>query len=336
MNRILVTRIGGIGDVVMTTAVIAGLKELYPNSHIAYLVAPNAVDAVAGLPCVDEVIAFRKDLKTQLSILKKIWRFDLALHADVTYRPAVLSALARIPVRVGLAHKRRQWLTNPIEWEPCQDSLYDPETVAQWLRTATGIDITKTSGWSALHYAEATPMEEKHVCDMLSAVGVSPGTEYLVAALHASGDAKDWPADKWRTFFEKIRQISSVPIILVGDKPAPADLPVGVFDLACKTNLRELGFIMRRAVFFIGGCSLPMHVARAFHIPSIGLYGPNPVTKGAPPELVAAHATKHACAPCEGYYSGACGHPDCMSSIEPGEVFNSFHQWWVKGKERSV
>lgn len=334
MNKILVTRIGGIGDVVMTTAVITGLKELYPHSHITYLVAPNAVDAVQGLSCVDEVIAFRKDFKTQLHILNRIWHFDMALFADVTYRSAVLAALARIPLRIGLAHKRGQWLTHPIKWEKYMDSLYDPETVAQWLFMASGIDVTKTPAWPAFQYAEATHSEQQRVDDLVASCGIRPGDDYLVAALHASGDAKDWPEEQWRTFFGMLRENGiETPIVLVGDKPSPTNLGEHILDLAGKTNLRELGAVIKHASFFIGGCSLPMHVARAFHVPAIGLYGPNPVTKGAPPELVAAHMTKHTCAPCEGYYSGACEHPDCMASIAPEEVFNSFICWWKSHKE---
>lgn len=331
MNKILVTRIGGIGDVVMTTAVIAGLKELYPDSYIAYLVLPNAVDAVKGLSFINEVIPFRKDFRSQLTILKKIWHFDLSLHADVTYRPTILAALAGIRVRIGMAHKRAKWLTYSIPWQKYMDEKYDPALVAEWLCTATGIDVTKTAVWSNLFYAEATESEKQHVQTLLVDHGVSGN--YIVASLHTAAREKDWPFEKWIAFFEMVQREAPIPIVLVGDKPVPGELPDGVVNFTCKTNLREMGNVIKRARLFIGGCSLPMHAARAFHIPSIGLYGPNPVVKGAPPELIAAHVTKAPCAPCEGYYSGGCAAPYCMQSIEPEAVFASYSQWLQSQQE---
>lgn len=57
-GRILLIRLDGIGDVVLTTPLIRELHKNYPNKAIDVIVAPYAVEVFSSCPYVDRVISF--------------------------------------------------------------------------------------------------------------------------------------------------------------------------------------------------------------------------------------------------------------------------------------
>ncbi len=89
----------------ISTGIVRAIREQFPHSQIAFMVDPDTYDLMQ-LPFVDEVIAYDKG-KPLLPVIRKIWRYDVAILLDFKYRSAWLPFLACIPVRAGLAHKRK-------------------------------------------------------------------------------------------------------------------------------------------------------------------------------------------------------------------------------------
>ncbi len=57
MDRILILKTGALGDVVRTTAILPGLRELHRDARIVWLTARGAVDLVRCHPLIAEVVA---------------------------------------------------------------------------------------------------------------------------------------------------------------------------------------------------------------------------------------------------------------------------------------
>ena len=55
-ERVLVVRLGAVGDVVRTRIAFAGLRELYPRARIEWLVEDRASDALDGIVGLDSVL----------------------------------------------------------------------------------------------------------------------------------------------------------------------------------------------------------------------------------------------------------------------------------------
>src|SRR5438552_547121 len=55
-NSILLVRLRLIGDVILTTPVIRGIREAYPHARLTYLVEPLSAPVVRHNPHLDEVI----------------------------------------------------------------------------------------------------------------------------------------------------------------------------------------------------------------------------------------------------------------------------------------
>ncbi|HMY75737.1 MAG TPA: glycosyltransferase family 9 protein, partial [Blastocatellia bacterium] len=115
--RILIIRLGAIGDVVHTLPALAALRRALPNAHLAWAVERGgAAKLLRGNPCLDELIeldlrGWRKTL-TKAETLSEIRRhiaqlrnanFDLSLDFQGLLKSAMVAWLPRIPRRLGFA-----------------------------------------------------------------------------------------------------------------------------------------------------------------------------------------------------------------------------------------
>ena len=118
-DRILVIRLGAVGDVVRTLPAVSSLRAAYAGAHLAWLVEPAATTAVEGQPWVDELIVFPRDRleealrrRAPSAALREVAgfvrglrrrRFDLVVDFHGILRSAVLGALSGARRRIGYA-----------------------------------------------------------------------------------------------------------------------------------------------------------------------------------------------------------------------------------------
>jgi hypothetical protein len=116
-ERILVIRLGALGDVVRTLPAFVDLRARYPRAHIAWLVERGAESVVRTQRGVDEVIVFprealeasiraRRPLELSLDALRFVRdlrrrRFDLGLDFHGILKSGVIAWLSGAAVRVG-------------------------------------------------------------------------------------------------------------------------------------------------------------------------------------------------------------------------------------------
>lgn len=93
MKKIFVSKQGGIGDVLISTPVLAEIKKYYPDSKLMLMIFPNAVDMVQGISFIDEIIAYDKKNMSFYSLWRKLLGYDVAILLDLSYRPAMAAAL---------------------------------------------------------------------------------------------------------------------------------------------------------------------------------------------------------------------------------------------------
>lgn len=111
-NRILVTRMKFIGDVVLTTPLLQSLRAANPSSHITYMAEAQACSLLQHHPAVDELIGydFRRPAvfeQARVALALRRSRFDIVLDLFSNPRSALLAYLSGAPVRVGLARAGR-------------------------------------------------------------------------------------------------------------------------------------------------------------------------------------------------------------------------------------
>jgi ADP-heptose:LPS heptosyltransferase len=111
-QRILITRMKFIGDVVLTTPIIRSVRNAYPDAYIAYLGEKNAVSLLEHNPNLDEIVPFdfsRPTIFEQPRVVFQLKRrkFDIAIDLFNNPRSALFTYLSGARVRVGAERKGR-------------------------------------------------------------------------------------------------------------------------------------------------------------------------------------------------------------------------------------
>jgi ADP-heptose:LPS heptosyltransferase len=108
---------------------------------------------------------------------------------------------------------------------------------------------------------------------------VTPSSPYVVIHAFASAPEKAWPADRFVEIAERLRADGLEPVFLCG--PGDDVTPFVGFENS-RGQLRSAKALLRDAALFIGNDSGPAHMAAAFGIPVVVLYGPSDPVVWAP------------------------------------------------------
>lgn len=329
-KRILVTNRAGIGDVILSTSVLKAIKNKYPDSHLTLLVGRNVFDLVCGLPFIDTIITYERDQDSTFSIVKQIWRYDLAICLDFTYRSALLSFLAAIPVRAGLRHKRGIFLTHATDRDPHQEEIYEPFNFAHIIQRTIGVELE--GDFTALEVSPASQRDLAAVDELFAKAHLDSGYPVVAIAPFSSADAKNWPLELFQKLIFELKDRYHCTVVLLGAQPQRQQAAVlqQAENWLGQTRLTEMAEIMRRAKLFIGHCSGPIHIAAATGVPIIALYGATASAHWAPPKntIVVEHPLE--CTPCDAT-GFQCDHKKCMNQITVNEVLAACEKLWKIG-----
>ncbi len=334
-KRLLVIKLKQPGDVLVSTPVIAALKEAWPDCHLTYLVSKGTEDMVAGHPGLDDLMVVDRRGETWSQALRFARdlhrrRFDLVIELSGGDRGAIYSWLTGARERLGLARpgmpfwQRRVCFTRLLPRPPVQTHLVDQNL--EPLR-ALGIEPQKPR----LRFFWDQAVEER-TRQLLTSHGLAPGG-FVVMHPGAGWRFKCWTPQGYARVLEALQNEWRLPVILTGTKAAHEqellaairkDCRVKPINLAGRLSLKELGALIAKAKFFFGMDSAPMHLAAAVETPAVALFGPSGVFNWGPwgeGHLVV--QKDWACVPCgrDGCESSKISR--CLTEIEPEEVLQA-------------
>jgi ADP-heptose:LPS heptosyltransferase len=121
--RILLIRLGAMGDVIHALPAAATVKASFPDAHLAWCIDRKWSVLLAGNRCLDEVVAFdRKHVRELLSTASRLRaaKFDIAIDVQGLMKSAVLARITGAETRYGFHHTQAReglaaWLySNPV------------------------------------------------------------------------------------------------------------------------------------------------------------------------------------------------------------------------------
>ncbi len=282
-KRILVVRTDRIGDVLLSTPVLKGLRENFPHAYIAMMVSPYAKDIVEQSPFIDEVITYDKDAKHK-SWLKSIKfsrnlkkrGFDLALILHPVNRAHLLTFFAGIKRRVGFDRKMGFLLTDRLKHSKQAGEKHESEYTLDFLRYL-GIEPQDKR-----LYMPIRPDSEIWVKHLFEKEGIKDSDKLLAVHAAASCPSKVWPAERFAQAAQRLAKAQGMKVIVVA---GPKDIHVSeevvkrmnipALNLAGKTSVSQLASILKRCRLFISNDSGPVHLASAVGTPVISIFGRN-------------------------------------------------------------
>jgi len=115
VNKILVIKLRGIGDVILSTVVFDNLRENFPSASLDFLTEGASIPALEKLSSINKIHKFnRKKTWEQVKLAFKIRseKYDLVIDLFSNPSTAQITKLSGAKYRVGFPYKGRKYAYN--------------------------------------------------------------------------------------------------------------------------------------------------------------------------------------------------------------------------------
>jgi heptosyltransferase II len=286
LKRILLVHLGGgVGDLLLSTALLAELKRNYGNSHIAMMIRQGYEDILEGHPHLDEVITVPEGSMVGMRGIDS-WRrsiapkkFDAAIVLWSTSTVAWLLYLCGIPVRVGQGSRL---LYSFLYTHKVSVRSERGDLTSHWVECL--LDYVRALGCTIESPEIIITVSDEAKERVKQLLGDAGAWEHdLLYGIHVGKgiplDEHRWPVKHFAEIADAIADYSGAKIVLTGDK-REVELVARVeslmkhraLNMAGKTTLRELAALIGRCSAFICPDSAPMHIAAAMKVPTLGIF----------------------------------------------------------------
>jgi len=331
MTRSLVIAPQWIGDAVMSEPLLARLAAR--GEHLSAAALPWVAPVYRAMPQVGDVIELpfahgRLDWAERRRVAAELQgRFDAAYVLPNSIKSALIPFLARIPRRVGYRGEGRFGLLN----ERLPNPPGRPPMVAFYAALAGPGAGSANGERPRLHFDDAV------LARAAAAAGVSPGGYWVFAPGAEYGPAKCWPAGHYAALARSLQASHGLPVLLLGSakeaalcEEIAAAAPGACRVMAGKTSLHDAMALIAAARGVVSNDSGLMHVAAAFGVPQVAVFGStspehtpplNPKAK----VLWLKHELRLECSPC---FDRTCrfGHTRCLAEVAPQRVEQALTQ----------
>ena len=284
--RILITRLGAMGDVVHTLPAAADLRHRFPKGRIAWAVESKWAPLLCDNPSIDEVISVPlgrwRHSKLALSTWREISgflktlrarRFDLAFDFQGLLKSAICCTASEASTVVGFDRRLLR--------ESASELLYDRR--ARTLE-AHVVDRYRELAW----FGSRRSIRRRAEFDLPRGDWSKPLPErFVLASPQAGWGSKQWPRRHYSALARTLWREHGIPLVAdcppggsaYGDEIRTAT-PQGAVILHAST-IPQLIAATRRATAVVGVDSGPLHMAAALGKRGVAIFGPtDPVRNG--------------------------------------------------------
>jgi heptosyltransferase-3 len=276
MDKIIISRTDSIGDVILTLPLCVWLKKQFPQTELVFLGRTYTKDIIACFDVVDTFLNF--DDFPSLPTSERIARLkaDCIIHVFPNREIAALSKKAKIPMRIGTAHRVFHLLT-------CNYRLNFSRKRSLLHEAQLNFELLKPLGLNEIPSFEALFESLNH----FNIPTVSLPTEFsgidlsntIILHPKSQGSAVEWPLEKYIELAQVLVQQKKT-VIFTGTenegKEFSAILPVHpqIIDSSGKLNLKQLILLISSCEALVACSTGPYHIAGISGIKAIGLFSP--------------------------------------------------------------
>ncbi|GJQ28740.1 MAG: ADP-heptose--LPS heptosyltransferase [Phycisphaerae bacterium] len=291
-HRLLIVLPSWVGDAVMATPTLRAVRQAFPGIFIGGLCRPGIDEVLAGTPFFDELHVERaQGVMGPKFVAAKVRprRYDTALLLTNSFSTALIVRIAGIPRRIGydrdargllLTDKMKAARRGRFEWAPVSAVEYYWSLASRFLLPASRV------GGAALGPLELalTPAQRAAGEAILAAAGVGRSHPLAVLVPGGNNPAKHWPLDHYAAMGSRL--LDQGWDLALNGSPGERDLtarlasilaapPGRVADLAAAgITPGSLKAVVASAGLMIANDTGPRHIAAAFGVPLVSLFGP--------------------------------------------------------------
>ena len=317
--RVLIEIPTWLGDAVMATPAIENLLNFYDEADIILVGSAISIEALKSHPKISEVYIYDKKYFSLLRLAKRLGPFDVFFSFRSSIRSIFFKFLIISKKNYQFDRKKYTNIHQVQKYNNFLNDSLDSSFIAGKLQIFNGLDYQK-SHINTIEFYKSTTQRQK-----MKLLGISPGANY--------GSAKCWyPEEFAKVSFELSNQYNIIILggpsdTTISDDIEKSLLEIGVINfhnLAGKTTISELIDIISKLDLFITGDSGPMHLAAAFQIPTVSIFGPTRDVETSQWMNKKSSIVKKnlECQPC---MKRVCplGHHNCMKLIDSERVINN-------------
>jgi lipopolysaccharide heptosyltransferase II len=314
---ILLLRLSSLGDIVLTTPLIAALREQYPTSRIELVISKEYESLIPAIQGLSNVHVFDKSTGVEglRALRQKLIKeeFDHVLDLHNVHRTRILRK--GLGKHIAIINKRtlKRWLLVKSKIDRLKN---EPDVIGRYFETAASLGIKDSEAGPKLH---VNSMREN------TRIAIAPGSRHW---------NKRWPAPHFAIVASELIA-RGYHIDLHGSsedsritKEIAKDLPAEhVTDFAGKLNLLEATEKISEATLIISNDSGLAHIAEAVGTKVIAVFGPTVKQFGFAPrsaDAIVLEVEGLYCRPCTAIGLDHCPekHFRCMKEIEPDRVLH--------------
>jgi len=261
-ERILVIRLGALGDLIYCFQAFHDIRQAHPNAEIALLIRPGFVPFVTPMPWFDKLIIddHPKGILGWFKLIRRIKDFGPSRIYDLQGKRRQTLMFYSLGGPLGPQWSGPAPLAHLPRIPPDVTAMHFTDFIGTQLRMA---GVPK-AGAPDLSWLDA-PIERLALPERYAVLipGCTPKAGY-----------KRWPPENYAEIAARL----DMPCVVVGtkdDSPYAAVIKAkapSTIDLTGQTSLFELAGVLRHAQFAVGNDTGPMHMAAALGTPTLALF----------------------------------------------------------------
>ena len=330
--KILIVKLGAVGDVVHALPSLRSLRKAFPDAFIAWVVEEKSKDVITGNPDLDEVIVFeRKKIQRGFKSLKGIGpslrdisaflkrlrghSFDIAIDFQTLFKSGLIAYFSGAKKRVGFD----KWRELNRLFTNTRVASVSEHTVDKYLELAKAIGARPDPTPVKIEYSTE---DASYIKGFIEKEGLSE-KKWVALNPGASWPSKLWGCDRYAAVCDKLAD-AGIPVVTIWG-PGEEGLVDGIMkkvkskpSVAPKTSIKQLACLLENAGLYVGGDTGPLHMAVAMGTQVVGIYGPSDPKRNGP--YGGGHRVLQADIECASCWKRVCSSMECMERVSVDDV----------------
>jgi lipopolysaccharide heptosyltransferase I len=283
VHRVLIVRLGSLGDIVHALPAVAALRRAAPRARIDWLVDAQHRELLDLVPLIDEAVVLReRTLRGWLDVTRvlRARKYDVAIDLQGLLKSAILARAsgARRVMGFSIWHLRERTA------RPFYSETAAPDEAQHVVRKNLALVAALGVPADRLEF----PLAIRDSAALAEVRRVAGGAPFALINPGAAWPNKRWPPDRFGALATLLRtRFGLKPFVLWGPGEeglarSVADASSGAATIAPRTAISDLVELARAATLMVSGDTGPIHIAAAVSTPVVGLYGPTSPARNGP------------------------------------------------------
>ena len=296
VRRVLIVRLGALGDLVHALPAVAALRDAWPEAQIDWLVDARYRALLDFVPVVNRVVVVGGAGGALPAVVRSLRRerYDFALDLQGLLKSAALARLSGATTVAGFATSMLREPAARFLYTTQADADEGGHVIAKNVGLLRVLGVASASASGPRHpvgpdrwrFPLAVP-ETGIVEAVRRDLGIGQDHRFAVLNPGAGWPNKRWPPERFGQLARHVSERQGWPsVVLWGPgEQALAESVVAASaqtaHIAPPTGLGDMLAVIREASLFVAGDTGPLQLAAALGTPTVGVFGPtNPARNG--------------------------------------------------------